>query len=91
MPTLEEVKAYLKIDYDDDDALLRALIRAADEYIRGAVGEYDVKSEQAKLIALQYIKEQYINREYSAKAAPNVSRMFRSVILQLQTERGTKE
>ena len=38
--TLEEVKNFLKVDFDDDDSLITLEIEAAEEYITDAVGQY---------------------------------------------------
>ena len=36
--TLEEVKGYLRIDYEDDDDLLYELLEISEEYISSCVG-----------------------------------------------------
>ena len=37
---LEDVKLYLRIDGDEEDALIQSMMQAGAEYIRSAVGEY---------------------------------------------------
>jgi uncharacterized phage protein (predicted DNA packaging) len=37
--TLEEAKNYLRVDTDDDDALIRALITAAESYVKQQTGK----------------------------------------------------
>lgn len=37
--TLKEVKEYARIDIDEDDQLLTALIAAAEEYLKNATGK----------------------------------------------------
>lgn len=38
---LGDVKDYLRVDYDDDDTLIKNCMEAAESYIIGAVGGYD--------------------------------------------------
>ncbi len=48
MVTLDEAKAYLRVDHDLDDAYITMLIGAADEYLRGAIDpHYDGVDKQA--------------------------------------------
>ena len=41
MATLEQVKLYLRIDTNDEDALLNNLISTAESYMQGAVDDFD--------------------------------------------------
>lgn len=46
MVSLEEAKRYMHIDHNDDDVFIGGCIIAADEYLKGAIGEnYDNTSE----------------------------------------------
>lgn len=49
--TLEEVKNYLRIDYEEDDVLLSDLIEISGEYIYSCVGETYKTDEKAKRLA----------------------------------------
>ena len=73
MLTISEVKEHLRIDHDADDALLAALIQAADNHMVGAIDGYREKlayAEQnaapwenaAKLAQMLMIADWYENR-----------------------------
>ena len=87
MVTLEEVKNYLHVDFDDDDEILQSLIAAADEYLRGAVNpNYDTMSERAKMLSRIVISDLYDNRGISDKASGNVRKLVEDFSLQLKLE-----
>ena len=87
--TLEEAKAYLRVDFNDDDVLITSLISAADEYLKAAISEtYDVKSERARTLALIVVGDLYDNREISEKVSGNTRRLVQSFALQLRLESG---
>ena len=64
--TLEEVKSYLRIDYEEDDILLISLIEISEEYIDSCVGtayktdEKDIKL--ANLLKKKLIADMFENR-----------------------------
>lgn len=87
MVTLEEVKNYLHVDFDDDNEILQSLIAAADEYLRGAVNpNYDTMSERAKMLSLIVISDLYDNRGISDKASGNARKLVEDFSLQLKLE-----
>lgn len=87
--TLEEVKAYLRIDHSDDDRLLESLILTAEEYLKSAISKtYDTKSERAKTLALIVVGDLYDNRDMSEKVSGNVRRLVQNFIFQLRIESG---
>lgn len=49
--TLEEVKSYLKIDYEDDDIMLLELLEVSEEYIDSCAGTAYKIDEKAKKLA----------------------------------------
>ena len=49
--TLEEVKSYLRIDYEEDDILLISLIEISEEYIDSCVGTAYKTDEKAIKLA----------------------------------------
>jgi len=83
--TLAEVKNYLRVDFDDDDALIASLMSVADEYLKASVGDlYDNTSERAKTLSLIVISDLYDNRGLSDKASSNVRRLVEDFSLQLR-------
>ena len=89
MLTVEEVKDYLRIDFNEDDKLLETLIKVADEYLKSAISvTYDNKSERAKLLSLIVIQDLYDNRGINEKVSGNVRKLVSDFSLQLKLESG---
>lgn len=83
---LEEVKEYLKIDFDDDDTFLGLLIGAAREYVVEAVGECDETKARVKLLMLVLIADMYEKRTMTVSGDNSNSKtqyIIRSIINQL--------
>ncbi|NFN09408.1 head-tail connector protein [Clostridium botulinum] len=84
---LQQVKQFLRIDFDDDDSYIILLIDVAKEYIIDAVGKYDETSARYKLLLLNIVSTLYENREYTIdKTNEKVAYTLKSIILQLQLE-----
>ncbi len=93
--TLEEVKAYARIDMEDDDSLLETLIESAEEYLKNATGkeypEIDVEGNQISY-ALEKIYLQLLIAYWYEKRTPaggvgeDFSYMTKSLMLQLQNK-----
>lgn len=82
--SLDEVKNWLRIDFNDDDALLSTLISAAETYLKNATGiEYDTENHLAKLFCMTLIAEWYENREMVGKATDQVRPIINSILMQL--------
>lgn len=91
MNELEEVKQYLKIDYDDEDNNINLFIKVAKEYIENAIGKYDQNSARMKLLLMTLVSSMYENREYTVNTNnEKVAYALRSMCMQLQLE-GTDE
>lgn len=86
--TLEEVKDYLRIDYDDDDHLIVTIMSAAEEYVRSAVGTYDSRNQKANMLFLAVVQDLYDNRMLTVteQQRKRIAYMFSAIILQLQLE-----
>ena len=67
--TIAEAKEYLRVDTDDEDALLETLIKAAEQLCcdvaRLEVKEYESAGEVAKIAVLYTLRNFYQNREES--------------------------
>lgn len=85
--TLEEVKNFLKVDFDDDNNLIALEMEAAEEYIVDAVGEYKETSARMKLLLLNIVSTLYENRLYTvSQANRKVQYALSGMVLQLQLE-----
>jgi uncharacterized phage protein (possible DNA packaging) len=98
--TLDEVKNYLRVDLDDDDALIQSFIAAAEAYLKNATGkeyqetdsaghtaEYELEKVYLKLlIAYWYENRSAAPRNKSLNGAVPDEFTFstRSLLLQLQ-------
>lgn len=89
--SLDLIKEYLKIDFDDDDRILEILLGSARRYVLDAVGyQPDENDERVKLLLLVLISDWYEHREYTdiSIKTQNISQKVRytvrSIVLQLQ-------
>lgn len=89
MPSLQEVKEYLKIDFDDDDNLINSLIKAADLYLKDAIHKnYDKSDERAKMLSLMVIDDMYNNSGLTEKVQGTTRRLVSDFSLQLKLKSG---
>jgi len=89
MPTVEEVLAYLGIDYADDMVTrnVERSIQTADAYLKGSIGaNYPADDPRVKELALIFISDLYDNRGMIEKTAGNVRRLVDDMSLQLRLE-----
>lgn len=94
MPTIDEVKAYLGIDYADDMVTknIERSIQTADAYLKGSIGKnYPTEDPRVKELALIFISDLYDNRGMIEKTAGNVRRLVDDMSLQLRLELRTSE
>lgn len=94
--TVDEVLAYLGIDYSDDMVMknIARLIKTADAYLKGSIGEdYPVEDPKAKELALIIISDLYDNRGVSSNVSGNTRKLVSDMSLQLRLElrRGSNE
>ncbi|UED78045.1 head-tail connector protein [Brevibacillus sp. DP1.3A] len=86
MPTLEELKTYLRIDGSEDDSILALLMGAAREYLTNAgvlEPPPEKPSTQYKLALMLYVALHYENRDPSEKV-DGFNSALQSIILQLK-------
>lgn len=94
--TLDQLKNYLRVDIDDDDALLTHMLATARDYLTGAVSKFDEYytsyedfARKADLLQMILVAEFYQNRD---NETVNFSYTAKSLIAQLQfftSETGT--
>lgn len=91
---LKDVKLYLRIDGDEEDALIRKMMQAGEEYIRSAVGEYDDTDPTAQILLAAIVQNMYDNRELMQSEQQTKKRIeytFQSIILQLRVKYSIKQ
>lgn len=89
MPTIDEIKDYLGIDYDDDvsNRNIKRYMSVADSWLKGAIGEnYPKNDERARQLALFVIEDLYDRSSYSVKENKTLEKMRDDFVLQLQCE-----
>ena len=63
MMTLEEAKTFCRIDNDDEDDLIKTLLKTAEDYMISACGNhFNKESEKAKLCQGILVNHWYENR-----------------------------
>lgn len=89
--SLEEVKNYLRVDYDEDDILIQNLIEAAEDYLYNATGKkFTEKNKLAKRYCLALIYDWYKDKGINIRVTKNttvsekVKYSLQSILLQLK-------
>lgn len=91
---MTELKDYLRVDGDDDDAIVYRSAMAARQYIIDAVGEFDEANSSAKMLFYALSQEFYDNRSLMQSDIQQRLRQrysYQSVILQLQMAKELKD
>ena len=88
MPTIEEVKDYLGIDFSDNvsDRNITRFIDVAETYLKGAISKLPENDERVKQLALFIIEDLYDRGSYSVKENSTLEKLKNDLILQLQCE-----
>ncbi len=81
---LDEIKDYLRVDFDDDDSLLNTIILAGKEYIKNAIGYIDMGKASFKVLLYTICADLYERRSYLIDKAIHTNKIINSLILQLQ-------
>ena len=94
--SVEEVLAYLGIDYSDDMVTknIERAIKTADAYLKGSIGDtYPVEDPRSKELALIIISDLYDNRGLQSTISGNTRKLVDDLSLQLRLElrRGSRE
>ncbi len=66
---LEELKAYCRVDYDDDDEVIRMIYGAVLEEMTELIKDFNPEAltQRQKLLICMYVKDSYDNRDTTAK------------------------
>lgn len=88
--SLTDAKAYLRVDGDDEDALITRLIAVSEAYLSGAVDEYSERvldatfAAKAEMVQLAVIADMFENRNQGGAEVHPYGRIIESLIRQLQ-------
>ena len=85
--TLDEVKDYLRVDDDSDDAQLTAMMEDAKAFITNAVGTFVESDPQMVMLAKAYTQNRYDHRalmQSDQQQKKTIEYTYKSTILQLQ-------
>lgn len=91
---MDELRSYLRIDGTDDDAALFTCAKAAIEYIKNAVGEFDEDSSTAMILMYALTQEFYDGRQLNQSEIQqklSAKYQYKSIILQLQMAKAEKD
>lgn len=91
--TLEDVKTYLRIDEEADDAIIEVMMQAAEEYIRASIGFYEEDNAKIKMLYFLIMQDLYENRVYAVKEADKqrLAYVTNTLVMQLQAEQLLRE
>lgn len=83
---LEEVKLFIRADFDDDDTLIEGLMLSAEEYLSNAGVRKDYTKELYKLAIKLLVSHWYENREVEkvGKNVRKISYSLESIMAQLK-------
>lgn len=86
--TIDDVKAYLRIDTDEDDIIIDTMMQATEQYITDSVGFYDEANAKMKILYWLVMADFYENRVLTVKEADKqrLAHVVSSIVMQLQTE-----
>lgn len=84
---LETLKKFLRIDYDEEDDLLKMILDAAKLWVKNAVGKCDENDARVRLLLVNTCSTMYENRTYTIENVEDKVRYInRAMLLQLQLE-----
>ncbi|MEY8414800.1 head-tail connector protein [Tissierella praeacuta] len=83
--TIDEAKEYLRVDGDEDNAIINTLIKASEEYLKNATGKtFDDTNNLARLFCLLLVVDWYENRGLTAgKVGDKIRPVINSMLAQL--------
>ena len=80
---LEELKAYCRIDYDDDDAIIELIYATVLEEMTDLIKDFDPEAltNRQKLLICMYVKDAYDNRDRMTPSDDKVRFAVQSMML----------
>lgn len=85
---LDELKSYLRVDWDDEDYFLSSLLLIAQDYITKGTGKvFNETNPKHKLAAFLYCSHQYFNRNpVVATNTKTLEYSLQSLLFQIEWE-----
>lgn len=79
----EQLKLYLRVDYDDDDALIHLMLDGVLDEMEELIPTFDREkpTSRQKLLICAYVKELYDKRENMTEKAETMRYAIRSLML----------
>lgn len=78
----EDIKNYLRVDFNDDDVLINLMIDTGKRYITDAVGKFDESNPRHNMILLAVVAHLYENRILQGQSGGKITRIINSMLLQ---------
>ena len=83
--TLDEVKSFIHVDFDDDNSKIELMTSAAIEYVEDALGSYNEKRAKQKLLVFTLVEDMYNKNSFTVDdKSESVKYIIKSIILQEQ-------
>ena len=88
MPSIEEIKSYLGIDYDDEysNKNICMFTELAKEYLEGILEPLPQNDKRVKQLALFIIEDLYERNSTTVKENATIEKLKNDFIMQLQCE-----
>lgn len=79
---LQEVKQYIQVDYDDDDAVIEMMIGAVIDEMEELIPSFDREkiTNRQKILICTYVKDLYDNRDRTVTATSKSTESIRYAI-----------
>lgn len=82
---LNEIKSFLKIDFDDEDEYISLLIEVAIEYIEDSIGYFNLNRAKQRYLLLVLVRDMYESRSFTTdEVSEKVRYIVRSIVIQEQ-------
>lgn len=80
---LNIVKQYLRIDYEDDDNILKIIIETSKEYIINSIGYFNIEIAQMQILLFAICAELYEERTFTVTKKVEKNYIVKNIIGQL--------
>lgn len=80
---LKQIKAYIRVDYDDDDELIQLMLDAVIDEMQELIPKFDAKNptNRQKILICSYVKELYDGRGNMTASQEKIRYAVQSMML----------